>query len=252
MVDITVTNTFTHDISWLGTDQCGFDADQSVIDTWKINVRAHMSYIDHFLSVLTPDEINRANKYLRKEDHDSFIISRGSLRFILSKYLNISPSAIRFQPEKNHKPFIDYPETDIQFNLSDTHGMVMISVGREPLGVDVEYIKPEFHYDDILPLNFNQPEIDFIRENDRLKRFFILWTRKEALLKATGIGLTDYLPKIQSLDGEFQFNGSIISTQNNWQLSSFMPHSGYVATIANSSFIKKINYYDFDFGRLIV
>jgi 4'-phosphopantetheinyl transferase len=251
MGHITVNNHFTADIEWNNIAGCNF-VTGDVVDTWKVDVAAHCQYIGQFSKVLTPDEMARARRYLRKQDHDNFIISRASLRFILSKYLQVSPVEIRFQSGKNNKPLIAYPgQTGINFNLSDSNERVMITVAQQETGADVEWIKPEFRYHDILQLNFNQPEIDFILADEPLFRFFLLWTRKEALLKATGIGLTEHLRDIHSLNGRFFFDGNIISTQNDWDLKSFMMDASYVATIATPFSIKKISFYYFNYSALI-
>ena len=83
------------------------------------------------------------------------------------------------------KPYM--PGAEVQYNLSDSGDRILIAVSRQAVGIDVEYVKPKFYYDTILPLNFTQEEIDFISGGDSSNRFFMLWTRKEAILKATGI-----------------------------------------------------------------
>jgi len=54
----------------------------------------------------------------------------------------------------------------------------------------------------ILPTIFSDLEQDFVRNSSNpIEAFFLLWTRKESLLKASGIGITDNLVNVPSLNG---------------------------------------------------
>lgn len=234
---------FADATEWQVSAQCLFLLNEQA-DIWCINVTENLHLLKSFAAVLHPDEVARANRYLRKEDHDRFIISRGSLRYILSKYIHARPDKLVFQLEPNRKPYI--AENPVYYNLSDSGGQVLIVVSNTPVGIDVEYIKPKFYYDSILPLNFNQAEIDFISESDSSHRFFILWTRKEAILKATGIGLTDHLKEIPALDGKHILDGNIISTTGNWSLWSFLTSEDYIATVATGNTAGTYNLYNFN------
>lgn len=240
---VTLDISFADVMGWQGFAQCHFRLNEQA-DIWRINVSENLHLLKSFAAVLHSDEMARASRYLRKEDHDRFIISRASLRYILSKYIHIKPDEIIFELEPNRKPYIaGHP---IHYNLSDSGEQVLIAISGTPVGVDVEYIKPKFYYDSILSLNFNQPEIDFISEADSSRRFFTLWTRKEAILKATGIGLTDHLKQIPSLDGKHFLDGAIISTAENWRLSSFLTAEDYMATIATYTTVNTYNLYNFN------
>ncbi len=243
MGQVNIDISFLDTVSWQTASKCNFRIDESA-DVWLIKVSEYLSLLRTYAAFLQPDEMARANRYLRKEDHDRFIISRASLRLILSKYNGQQPEAITFGFEQNRKPYIQ--GSNIQYNLSDSGDQVLIAVSWQPVGIDVEYIKPAFLYNTILPLNFNQSEIDFINEADSSNRFFTLWTRKEAILKATGIGLTDHLKQIPALEGCYDMDGSLIATQNNWKLWSFMTDNDHMATLAVNPAVTSHNFYKFN------
>lgn len=244
MSQITLNISFIDRFIWQRSVNCNFRPGNTV-DIWHIDVPSNIHLLKSVTRVLNPDEVVRANRYLRKEDHDRFIISRASLRHVLSKYINKQPETIVFELEPNRKPYIS--DINFHYNLSDSADQILIAISSKPVGMDVEYIKPKFYYDTILPLNFNQAEIDFINEVDSLHRFFMLWTRKEAILKATGIGLTDHLKQIPSLNGQHHIDGDLISTRNNWKLWSFMSAGNYIATVAADISIITHNFYEFNF-----
>lgn len=240
-------NQYIGPVIWGRAELCDFNMNDGV-DIWKINVSSHLQYINDLLGILEPAEIMRADKYYKEADRNRFIISRGSLRIILSRYLKQPAAAIRFKFMANNKPYINYPAAaELHFNLSDSADNVIIAVAKSHVGIDIEFIKPGFRYHDILNSNFSIPEANYINRHDSLKRFFLLWTRKEAILKATGIGLTDHLKLIPSLDGEHLMDGDLLSTTANWQLSSFDPCEGYIATIASDIGISDFRYWDFSY-----
>jgi len=242
---ISLNNKNIDPIIWEDGALCDHDPDTH-IHIWQINIDEHLPQVDKLHNVLTPDEIVRANKYLRATDRDKFIVSRSSLRYILARYLKCEPATVNFKLTTNNKPQIGNHYTpQLHFNLSDSADKVLIAVAATPIGIDIELIKPQFSYHDILNNNFSFPEADFIRENDDLRRFFLLWTRKEAILKATGIGLTDHLKHIISLDGEHVMEGGLLSTANNWQLSSFGVGSDYIATVATHMLKNNFRFFNF-------
>ena len=248
---ITVNNQFLNNIIWEKAELCDFKISDQV-DIWRVNISSNLQHINVLLKVLNSEEVKRSDKYFSKGDRNKYIIRRGALRYILAQYLQQPAANIVFKLTENGKPVIDQPcGTQINFNLSDSADWVLIAIAKSAVGIDVELMKPNFSYEDILHLNFSEEEVYYIKQQDSLKRFFLLWTRKEAILKATGIGLTDHLLHIPSLEGLNQVDGNLILTQTNWQLNSFEIRNDYVATVAASPSVKSFIFLDIDFDKLI-
>lgn len=242
---ITLINQHLDPVIWRKSVLCDFSLNNE-IDIWQIDVSSNLSRIDDLLNILEPQEIIRANKYLKESSRNRFIISRGSLRSILSGYLKQPAESLRFRLAANNKPFIaDLGIDELHFNLSDSADKILIAVARSPVGIDIELVKPNFRYHDILSNNFSIPEAEYIKLCDNHKRFFLLWTRKEAILKATGIGLTDHLKQIPSLNGEHLMDGNLLATNANWRLSSFEASGDYVATIAMDIPLCNLRFWDY-------
>lgn len=245
MSSITLNNKYIGLVNWENRIECDHDLGNH-IHVWQVDIDKHLPHIDKLQEVLTPDELTRANKYLKSTNRDKFIISRGSLRYILSGYLKCPPSDIRFKLTENNKPEIcGLPGVNLHFNLSDSADRVLVAVAASPVGIDVELINHKFGYHAILNNNFSMPEAVYINSTENFKRFFLLWTRKEAILKATGIGLTDHLKLIPSLDGEYSIEGALLSTTNSWQLRSFEMNGDYIATIATMVLKNDLVFWDF-------
>jgi 4'-phosphopantetheinyl transferase len=123
----------------------------------------------------------------------------------------------------------------------------LIAVAKSEIGIDVEYIKPGFDYDGIIRSNFNGQEIAYIKAENNLARFFKLWTRKEAILKATGTGITEHLKAITALDGPQQIEGDLLNSKISWNISSFDLGENYPATIAANTAVEKYRFYNLNF-----
>ena len=116
-----------------------------------------------------------------------------ALRQILARYLSCDPHVIVFGRSARGRPFIEYPQTPLDFNLSDSGDTVVIAVTRRGrVGVDIEYHR---HIRDpmaiarrLLPVSWTE-ELARIPAPDRSVAFFLLWTRFEACQKAKGQGV---------------------------------------------------------------
>jgi 4'-phosphopantetheinyl transferase len=239
---------YLENISWLNSQKCNFQRNDKLADAWRININSNLLALDHFLSVMHPDEIARANKYLRINDKNRFIVSRGALRYILGKYLQLPPDLIEFNIGGNKKPYVaNAGKTDLHYNVSHSGDWVLLAVSNSALGADVEFINQSFSYMDVIDDHFSIEEVAYIKQNKSVERFFMLWTRKEALTKATGKGLDEDLKLIPGLDGENFTDGSIISSSSNLIVNSFKLDDQYLASIATGNSISKIKFWDINF-----
>ena len=99
------------------------------------------------------------------------------------------------------KPYLrSYP---FHYNISHTYEATVIAASdRHPVGVDIEYKKRERDYLGIVENYFSQNEIEAISNlessDEKLSRFYRIWTLKEAFLKYCGTGLANQLSQIDS------------------------------------------------------
>jgi phosphopantetheinyl transferase len=117
----------------------------------------------------------------------------GALRQILARYLSCEPVDIAFGRSARGRPFVNYPQTPLDFNLSDSGDTVIIAVtGRGRVGVDIEYHRgirdPMAIARRLLPATWFD-ELSGVPEPERPAAFFLLWTRFEACQKARGQGV---------------------------------------------------------------
>src|SRR5690606_19718421 len=114
-------------------------------DLWRVSVHEHSSFLPDFLRILSEEEIGRANRYRQQEDGTRFIVGKGMLRMILSRYLDCIPSEIVFKTSFKNKPGIN-PSAGLQFNVSYSKNWIIVAVATEPVGVDIEFMDKGFDY----------------------------------------------------------------------------------------------------------
>lgn len=198
-------------------------------------------------NLLSNDEILKASRFLHSKDRASFVSRRAALRILLSRYTDIPPSEIEFISGKNKKPGLKSELNKIRFNVSHSSELILIAISDTEIGVDIERIETGFNYSDILEHSFSEQEINQIEQAaDSRDYFFRLWTRKEALTKASSKGLDDELRNIPCLDGWHNINEELIGLNGNWQLNSFNIDHEYTSSIA-FQIEKKLNFLYFEF-----
>jgi 4'-phosphopantetheinyl transferase len=178
-------------------------------------------------AVLSREEALRTRKFVREVDRERFVAAHGALRMVLGLYLSAEPQALEFQAGPKGKPSLVQTFTDLRFNLSHSADLALIAVtrGRE-VGVDVEHVDPEIDFDPIAEHYFEPKEAWDLRiapPEERVSRFFDLWTRKEACLKAEGSGLGGTVcPEnfgVRNLCPAQGYAGAVASEGDQWQLA---------------------------------
>lgn len=225
------------------------------VHIWKAFLTAEPSQVASFSETLSEDELQRADRFRLKKHRDRFVIARAILRNILGRYLNKDPHELRFQYGPQGKPALDLTTakaSNICFNLSHSADclVVALSDGME-LGIDVEKIQHSFVNERIVREVFSAREQVNYYSSDKAsqtKIFFDGWTRKEAYLKARGIGLTIPLSRVEILEcaeGAAQvFEGN---DQSKWAVYTIGILAGYVASLVVAG--KRCKFRLFDFGE---
>jgi len=165
------------------------------IDVWRVCLDSGELSERGGRDLLAPDEIARAARFCFEDDRRRFVSCRVALRILLGRYLETSPAEIRFHYGVHGRPEIAFPQDarGLRFNVSGSGDLALIAVGPgKAIGVDLEKIRPLPDSLDIARRFFSSREFEAIlavSEDKMQDAFFACWTRKEAFLKATGMGL---------------------------------------------------------------
>jgi 4'-phosphopantetheinyl transferase len=138
------------------------------------------------------DDMDRlkANKLHFDADRETYLFCHTLLRLILSRKLNYDPLGISIIYDKNNKPRLE--GDSLFFNISHTREAFAFAISeRSEVGIDLEKVDKNIDFKSIIGSFFSSEERGFILESpfESRNKFFLLWTRKEALLKAIGTGI---------------------------------------------------------------
>ncbi|MDX1935258.1 MAG: 4'-phosphopantetheinyl transferase superfamily protein [Capsulimonadales bacterium] len=144
---------------------------------------------------LSAGEAARAARFHFERDRNRYVVGRGLLREILSRYTGIAPNALRLETTAEGKPYLADRSgpASLHFNVSHSEDRAVYAVLRDhAVGVDIERIRTDFEVTELAGSYFSVPEIRELASlptADRHAAFFGFWARKEAYLKALGTGL---------------------------------------------------------------
>ena len=192
---------------------------------------------------LSDDEKVRAARFVRERDRERWIVSRGELRRVLGDACGSDARSVSFVAGHNGKPMLGDQRGDspLHFNLSHSGALAVVALTRVgPLGVDVEATRRIADRDAVVARFFSEAEQAAYRalpEEARGVAFYNGWTRKEAVIKATGEGLSadlgafdvslapDEPPRTLAVGGS-------VAAARRWQLFSLRPCEGYTVAVA--------------------
>jgi len=154
------------------------------VHVWLVKLDRLEARHEELLLTLAEDERSRAGRFHFQRDRDRYVAVRGSLRALLSSYLNREPGELRFHYGAHGKPALANGSAggSIRFNVSysDDIALLAFSRGRE-IGVDIERINTEPASEKIAERFFSPQEVDslFSLPSDmQTEAFFNCWTRK--------------------------------------------------------------------------
>jgi 4'-phosphopantetheinyl transferase len=169
------------------------------IDVWPISLcEGHLTAVEAE-AILSPEERQRAARFYFPEHRLRFRLCHAAVRQILSSYLDSSPSELQFVCESNGKPqLVGYPR--LCFNLSHSGDLALLAVADGlQVGVDVEAVRLHLPVDELARFFTDSEREKLLATADgeaRARLFFRWWTRKEAVLKADGSGLSGGLNRL--------------------------------------------------------
>lgn len=206
------------------------------VQVWQAALPRTEEEAGSFLPLLSPDETERADRFLVYRARAAFAGARGTLRLLLGRYLGVPPRELRFCYSAQGKPALE--DETLCFNLSHSQGLALYAFSRHlPMGIDVEHLRPEVASAAIARRFFAPLEVaalDLIEPGRRTEAFFTCWTRKEAYLKARGEGLGLGLHSFAVSLGEpaaLLHSDQGADECRRWRLCPLRPQPGYVGAL---------------------
>jgi len=158
---------------------------------WQVDLDATPA--PQAVASLSESEWERARRFVFKRDRNRFIAAHAALRETLSAECGIPASMLEFAVGPFGKPsLVDH--FGLRFNLSHSQSLALIAVCDDAeVGADVELLRPMPDAEALAETYFTPTErraLAALAPEARDRAFLCCWTRKEACLKATGMGLS--------------------------------------------------------------
>jgi 4'-phosphopantetheinyl transferase len=189
-------------------------------------------------ALLDDEERARASRLHRPRDRHRFVLAHAALRLFLAQCLDIHPAAVHYETGVHGKPRLGPGLPSLEFNLSHSGEVGVAAVTRDrSVGVDVEQLRAMPDALSIADSHFSAAERAGLRSllpAEQRGAFFRCWTRKEAVIKATGEGLARALDSFDvalapgSLSALARFDGRP-GNEAGWSLRALTAPTGYEA-----------------------
>ncbi len=167
---------------------------RDVVTVWSANVddpgvRLALAEIE-----LGDDEVRCAQQFVDVRTAARFRYRRAFRRIVLGRVMGRKPASVRFSAGRFGKPAISDSSGEIEFSASHSVGQAWVAVGLcGPVGLDVQvHISLTDSLEGMVGM-LAEPErrkLEVLPEMERIRAFFETWVRKEAVLKAVGVGLS--------------------------------------------------------------
>jgi 4'-phosphopantetheinyl transferase len=133
------------------------------------------------IDLVTAKRRERVFAYLQAEDKARCLVSGLLLRKVCGV---VDDNQLVFG--KNGKPYLK--DGGIYFNISHSGDYVALATSEHEVGVDIEKVNV---YSDAVAIRcFSRAELEWMQKEGCNEAFYFLWTAKESVMKACGLGLS--------------------------------------------------------------
>lgn len=214
----------------------------TAIHVWRATLDVPRDEVQRHQRLLSADELERVARFHFPRDQQRFTVARGVVRSLLGHYMQQDPRELRFTYGDYGKPFLVQPpdHTPLSFNLSHAGGLALFAFAwHRALGVDLAHIDPAVSTMEIAAHFFAPGEyvsLCALPQEERTVAFFRGWARKEAYIKARGVGLTMPLDHFAVTLGPDEparllYAPDESAETTRWSVHTLDPGSGYQAAL---------------------
>jgi len=210
------------------------------VEVWSCGLESAAQLAARYLPLLSADETERAARFRFGHLRDAYVLARGVTRTLLARCIGADPRSLRFAYATYGKPTLEGID-GLHFNASHSGTLLVCAVtAAGPVGVDIERLRPMPDARNIAGRFFSTAEAQRVLAAPPEAidaRFFEIWTRKEAFLKATGEGFSRALASftVSSGDAEAPRLERIAEPDDDpalWTLRAFVPAESYLGALA--------------------
>ncbi len=209
------------------------------VHLWAWALEPTAADLSAHIEILDQQERERMQRFYFAPDRARYAVAHGNLRTILGGYLCQPAASLRFHNNEFGKPELDHRDatSSFHFNLSHSRSVAVLAVANgRPVGADVEDVRPI--EPEVADTHFSARErsqLSKLQGDAWLTGFYRCWTRKEAILKAEGVGLSLAL---DSFDVSLLPAAELLETRRPfsypWTLHDLSPSEGTIGAVATA------------------
>ena len=179
---------------------------------WRFSYAPAMHAVRRASALLSPSELAAASRFATSELRDRCSLRRAFVRSVLARYVGTAARELTFESSRRGKPALTHLTTDkvsVTYSLSHTDDEAWLAVAHGvDVGIDVERLAANIDPDALERIVLAPDEAAFFAAlsaasaDERKRAFLRIWCRKEACLKATGVGLLDDLTSLSVMEDE--------------------------------------------------
>ncbi|NIP72954.1 MAG: 4'-phosphopantetheinyl transferase superfamily protein [Gammaproteobacteria bacterium] len=209
------------------------------VHVWSFGLETSSRTVDALIPLLDERQQARAGRLHPGIERERYVVAHATTRRILGHYLDSDPARLALEYGPHGKPVLAAPPASLHFNLSHSARRALLAVSRVcEVGVDLESLQRRFDPTRLAERFFTPPEVAELQglpPAERPAGFLRAWTRKEALVKAMGLGITVNLRRLRvSLDPDrlswWPMTPDILAAD--WELHDLPAIPSFVAALA--------------------
>lgn len=159
------------------------------------------------MQFLSEEEKARSAKITHPKRKNAFIIAHALSRILLEQEKALKKAPLSFGTYK--KPYLN---NALFFNISYAKDICAIAISNKEIGIDIAQIEPI----NPLPLEFlHKDELALLQKSSKIyEDFLYMWTYKEAVAKAIGVGVNFDFSAINSLKKHFCYKNNLLKIKH--------------------------------------
>lgn len=201
--------------------------------------------LEELWTFLCDQEKSHADKFINSNLKDKYITSHGLLRYLLAFYIKIEePQNIQYSINQFGKPFLKDNNCRVQFNMSHSKDYAAYIIALDSLvGIDIEWKDKTVNFQEIVDFVLSPSEINIfnkLNSEEQFHAFYNIWTKKEAIIKAIGQGLSYPIKTIEIMNSIKNNDASYVANETTYYYSDLWSLENYAGAITVTHKLDKL------------
>lgn len=194
------------------------------------HLRFDPEHLEAWEALLSEAEEERLRGFTQQKRRQEFVLGRAAARILLSERLDTPPGEVLLEVAESGA--VDVVGSHLHISIAHSGDHAVAAAAPRYVGVDIEAIAPR--HSELHRFMLHPEEYDLLEQLplDPERAHILLWTLKEAVLKAMRVGLR-YSPRKLRLSIDMERASADVNTENGqtWY-AYFEEWDGYFVAVA--------------------